>query len=53
MTPARDPKQGNLFKIESKTSLPGSGSQDLAAKMWQPGSGSQDLEASIWKARLW
>ena len=23
-----------IFKIESKTSLPGSGSQDLAAKMW-------------------
>ena len=46
------------MKIESKTLLPGSGNQDLAAKMWQPGFGSQDLEsydviARIWKARIW
>ena len=28
---------------------PGSGSQDLAARIWKPRCGSQDLEARIWK----
>ena len=27
---------------------PGSGSQDLEAKIWQPGSGSKHLVAQIW-----
>ena len=32
--PSARPQTRDLFKIESKTLLPGSGSQDLAAKMW-------------------
>ena len=31
--PSAKPQTRDLFKIESKTSLPGSGSQDLAANM--------------------
>ena len=46
MTPAR-PQTRDLFKIESKTSLPGSASQDLAAKMWQSRFGSQDQEGAV------
>jgi hypothetical protein len=28
---------------------PGSGSQDVEARIWQPGCGSEDLEAKIMK----
>ena len=28
---------------------PGSGSQDLAARIWKPGSGSEDLEVRMWQ----
>ena len=46
MTLERDIKQG--IWIGSKASLPGSGSQDRAARIWYPGPGSQDLVARIW-----
>ena len=32
--PSARPQTRDLFEIESKPLLPGSGSQDLAAKMW-------------------
>ena len=32
---------------------PGSGSQDLEARMWNPASGKQDVAARILVARIW
>ena len=43
MSPARDPKQGNLLRLEKNRRC-----QDLVAKIGQPAFGSQDLVARIW-----
>ena len=57
ITPARDPKQGNLFGKQGCGKLgcgkPGFDSQDLEGRIWKPGCGSQNLVAMIWKARIW